>query len=124
MSQHVISGLSAHYKIIVGYDPNLNNFFTQVHDNDKLEAGKDVDEELIFWTPFGVPNPEDLIEPLKPYAELTPLIIQMLRAEQIFGNDGSYGWHPPKCSVSECVDNADAYCDKCSVTVCAGHSWY
>lgn len=68
--------------VIVGWDNPMGTFFAQV-----LPADDDVDDEdLVLWvgTRSGeIARPEDLVEPLAPYAQLSLAEIEQLKADRL-----------------------------------------
>lgn len=68
--------------VIVGWDNPMATYFAQV-----LPADDDIDDEdLVLWlgTRAGeIARPEDLVEPLMPYAHLSPAMIEQLNADRV-----------------------------------------
>lgn len=81
MSRHSIPARSLGYSVVVGWDPPLMTFFAQVEE----ENPADEDDAVVLWLggqDREYTRPEDMIEPLAPYAELTPDMIEALRADR------------------------------------------
>ncbi len=70
--------------VAVGWDASLGTFFAQVL-RARVDFSGGSDDRLIVrlgTRPGEIPAPEHLVEPLKPYAVITPEIIALLRSDQ------------------------------------------
>jgi hypothetical protein len=68
--------------VVVGWDNPLSTFFAQV---DRVQDADDPSEPVLLWigSQLGeVTQAEQLADPLAPYAELTPELIELLRADR------------------------------------------
>jgi hypothetical protein len=82
MSRHTIPPRDPTHVVTAGWDNSLGTFFAIVE-----RASDDADDEdgVVFWLGADdreFPRAEDMIKPLAPYADLTPEIIQTLRADR------------------------------------------
>jgi hypothetical protein len=81
MSRHNIPAKLPQYSAVVGWDAPLMTFFAQVEE----ENPADEDDAVVLWLggqDREYTRAEDMIEPLAPYAELTPDTIETLRADR------------------------------------------
>jgi hypothetical protein len=80
MSRHSIPARPG-FAVTIGWDLGMETYFAQVED---AHAGDDNDD-LVLWLGFRhreVLRPEDLVEPLAPYATLTAASLAQLRADR------------------------------------------
>jgi hypothetical protein len=83
MSRHTLLARDDCFTVVVGWDGPLQTFFAQAC----RDIGQD-DDDVLLWlggTPDEVQDPEDLLEPLRPYAILPDDTIQQLRADRAAG---------------------------------------
>ena len=74
-------------RIVVGWDNPMMTFFAQV---ERIQTADDPRDPILLWlgaSPGEVARPEDLAEPLAPYAELTAEHIAQLRADRAAAAD-------------------------------------
>ena len=87
MSRHDIPARRPRTEVTVGWDAPMQTFFAQVED---LDAPDDADP-LLLWIgsePREIAEPEAMIVPLVPYAELTAELLTELRRDR----DDSNPW--------------------------------
>jgi len=68
--------------VVVGWDNPLATFFAQV---ERIQADDDPRDPILLWIgsqPGEVAQADQLADPLAPYAELTPELIEQLRADR------------------------------------------
>ena len=88
MSRRIITANKPHIQVVVGWDPPMETFFAQVHDEQL-----DEDDNPIAWigvTKGQVPNLDDLAIAIEPYANITPDELLQLAADRVV-NDGMRG---------------------------------
>jgi len=73
--------------VVVGWDNPLSTFFAQV---ERIQDDDDTRDPILLWIggELGeVAQAEQLASPLAPYAELTPELVEQLRADRAADND-------------------------------------
>lgn len=81
-SRRTIAPLQPGLVVIVGWDNPMATFFAQVLPADDVID----DEDLVLWLgtrPGEITRPEDLVEPLAPYAHLPPAVMEQLKADRL-----------------------------------------
>jgi hypothetical protein len=81
MSRHSIPARLPGHSVDVGWDNPMSTFFAQV----EVDNPADEDDAVVLWLggqDREYPRPEDMIEPLAPYADLTPDMIEILRSDR------------------------------------------
>lgn len=82
MSRRHIAARQPSLTVVVGWDNPLQTFFAQVT---RIQADDDDRDPIVIWIGGGGREariPEDLIEPLAPYADLPRAIIEALRSDR------------------------------------------
>jgi hypothetical protein len=80
MSRHQIPAKSQNHQVTVGWDNPMSTYFAIVTDETA-----DEDDNVLLWL-GGIdreyPRVEDMVKPLKPYADLTDDVIAILRNDR------------------------------------------
>ena len=82
MSRHHLTACQPGYTVVVGWDNPLSTFFATVT---RDQGADDNADPVVLWLggyAGEVRAAEDLVQPLAPYATLTPEVVAHLRADR------------------------------------------
>ena len=85
MSRHTVPSKSSGSTVVVGWDNPLQSYFAQVIREREVADGDDDYDPVLLW--LGTShhehlNPDSLVEPLRPYADLDQELLAQLRSNR------------------------------------------